>query len=210
MSNDLPFICHANRKITIEDIKFVLSSHYQDTPYDPFAPGADYKTVPYRPIGINRNQELSILQLRPGIPSAYSAIQWLTFASNPFNTLTPFFTNVVNTPDCYRDTTETLDSHNAYWANRLISLIAADHYQALMQDIEDYQLKEMGYAHERIAQVDKQMAEKEASGSHVVRALGQANARTADHVMKATEDLLTKLVVKASQDLPGSFTREHY
>ncbi len=34
MSNDLPFICHANRKITIEDIKFVLSSHYQDTPYD--------------------------------------------------------------------------------------------------------------------------------------------------------------------------------
>nr|WP_173667652.1 C69 family dipeptidase [Lentilactobacillus buchneri] len=210
MSNDLPFICHANRKITIEDIKFVLSSHYQDTPYDPFAPGADYKTVPYRPIGINRNQELSILQLRPGIPSAYSAIQWLTFASNPFNTLTPFFTNVVNTPDCYRDTTETLDSHNAYWANRLISLIAADHYQALMQDIEDYQLKEMGYAHERIAQVDKQMAEKEASGSHVARALGQANARTADHVMKATEDLLTKLVVKASQDLPGSFTREHY
>ncbi len=29
-----------------------------------------------------------------------------------------------------------------------------------MQDIEDYQLKEMGYAHERIAQVDQQMAEK--------------------------------------------------
>lgn len=210
MSNDLPFICHANRKITIEDIKFVLSSHYEDTPYDPFAPGADYKTVPYRPIGINRNQQLSILQLRPNMPSAYSAIQWITFASNPFNVLTPFYTNVINTPDCYRDTTETLDSHNAYWANRLISLIAADHYQALMADIEDYQLKEMGYAHERIAQVDKRISEKEAAGSHIVRALGQANARTADHMMKATEDLLTKLVVKASQDVPGSFTREHY
>lgn len=210
MRNDLPFICHANRKITIEDIKFVLSSHYEDTPYDPFAPGADYKTVPYRPIGINRNQQLSILQLRPNMPSAYSAIQWITFASNPFNVLTPFYTNVINTPDCYRDTTETLDSHNAYWANRLISLIAADHYQALMADIEDYQLKEMGYAHERIAQVDKRISEKEAAGSHIVRALGQANARTADHMMKATEDLLTKLVVKASQDVPGSFTREHY
>ncbi len=210
MSNDLPFICHANRKITIEDIKFVLSSHYEDTPYDPFAPGADYKTVPYRPIGINRNQQLSILQLRPNMPSAYSAIQWITFASNPFNVLTPFYTNVINTPDCYRDTTETLDSHNAYWANRLISLIAADHYQALMADIEDYQLKEMGYAHERIAQVDKRISEKEAAGSHIVRALGQANARTANHMMKATEDLLTKLVVKASQDVPGSFTREHY
>ena len=68
----------------------------------------------------------------------------------------------------------------------------------------------MGYAHERIAQVDKRISEKEAAGSHIVRALGQANARTADHMMKATEDLLTKLVVKASQDVPGSFTREHY
>jgi len=185
-----------------------LGSHYQDTPYDPFAPGVDIDG-PYGQSD-HRNQELSILQLRPGLPSTYSAIQWLAFGSNPFNTLTPFYTNVVNTPDCYRDTTGTFDSHNAYWANRMISLIAANHYQEVMQDVEDYQLKEMAYAHERVNKIDSMMADKEASGSHVVRALGQANARTADHIMTATEALLTTLVIKTSQDVPGSFNREHY
>jgi dipeptidase len=89
-------------------------------------------------------------------------------------------------------------------------LIAANHYQEVMQDVEDYQLKEMAYAHERVNKIDSMMADKEASGSHVVRALGQANARTADHIMTATEALLTKLVIKTSQDVPGSFNREHY
>ena len=31
MDQDLPFICRANRKITIEDVKFVLSSHFENT-----------------------------------------------------------------------------------------------------------------------------------------------------------------------------------
>ncbi|MFD1464386.1 C69 family dipeptidase, partial [Paenibacillus farraposensis] len=31
---DLPFICRTQKKISIEDVKFVLSSHYQNTKYD--------------------------------------------------------------------------------------------------------------------------------------------------------------------------------
>src|SRR5699024_11438336 len=31
---DQPFICHANRKISIEDIKWTESSNYQDTPFE--------------------------------------------------------------------------------------------------------------------------------------------------------------------------------
>lgn len=208
MSNKLPFINYADRKITIEDIKFVLSSHYQDTPYDPFAPGADYKTNPYRPIGFNRNQELSILQLRPYVAEDHAAIQWLAFAGNPFNTIVPFYTHILDTPDCYRDTTTTLDSHNAYWANRLISLIVADHYQELMADVEDFQLKSLAYGHQRIAKVDKAVSGKK--GGELMQALSQANERTADRIMKDTEELLTKLVTRASDNSRGAFTREHY
>lgn len=75
------------KKITVEDVKYVLSSHYQGTPYDPYASYGD-KTMcgAYRSIGINRNDVMTLIQMRPeGEP-----VQWLALASNAFNVLAPF------------------------------------------------------------------------------------------------------------------------
>lgn len=53
------------RKVTIEDIKYVLSSHYQGTEYDCYgSKGTPATRGAYRPIGINRNSQLAVLQLR--------------------------------------------------------------------------------------------------------------------------------------------------
>ncbi|EHL95904.1 putative dipeptidase A [Lentilactobacillus parafarraginis F0439] len=208
MSNDLPFIAHANRKMTIEDLKYVLSSHYQDTPYDPFTPGTDSEKMPFRPIGFNRNQELSIIQLRPNVPSEYSAIQWLAFASNVANTLTPFYANVDVAPDSYRNTTKLVDSQNAYWVNRLISLISADHFHTVMDDVEAYQQRMMGYAHQRIIETDA--AANGLTGQQLSAKLQAANDETSDHIIDATRQLLTTILTKASNGARGSFTRGHY
>ncbi len=208
MSDTLPFITHADHKITIEDIKFVLSSHYQDTPYDPFALGATKETAPYRPIGINRTQELSVLQIRPNVPAERAAIQWVALAANPFNTLTPFFTNVTDTPASYRDTTADVDSHNAYWVNRLIAVLAADNFQATISDVESYQEKTLGYGHQRVAEIDA--ANESLSGDALSDALTKANTETANHVMAETSILLGKVLAKAGNLVPGSFTRDNY
>lgn len=37
-SFELPWCQRPYRKVTIEDVKYVLSNHYQDTPYDPYGP----------------------------------------------------------------------------------------------------------------------------------------------------------------------------
>ena len=82
------------KKITVEDVKYVLSSHYQGTPYDPYASYGD-KTMcgAYRSIGINRNDVMALIQMRPeGEP-----IQWLAFASNAFNVLAPLYTDIDTT-----------------------------------------------------------------------------------------------------------------
>lgn len=36
LSDDLPWCLIPEKKITVEDVKYVLSSHYQGTPYDPY------------------------------------------------------------------------------------------------------------------------------------------------------------------------------
>lgn len=64
MDHDLPFICHANRKISIEDVKFVLSAHFENTGYDPYGSAPEDVKTRFRPIGINRNHNVHILQVR--------------------------------------------------------------------------------------------------------------------------------------------------
>lgn len=54
------------RKITVEDVKYVLSSHYQGTPYDPYgAYGDPGQRGMYRSIGINRNDFVGLVHIRP-------------------------------------------------------------------------------------------------------------------------------------------------
>lgn len=206
MSDDLDFICHAPRKITIEDIKYILGSHYQDTQYDPF--GKDtMEPTKFRPIGINRNQELSIIQIRPNVPDSIAAVQWLALATNPFNTLVPFFTNVNNTPAYFRDTTTTASTSSAYWTNRIISVIAADHYQSLIADIEDYQEKTLGYGYHRVETISSSSM---TDPSMVTQELTNENQATADHIENATNELLTKLVTKAAGEVKGAFSHDLY
>ena len=59
------------RKITIEDVKYVLSSHYQGTPQSiPYGKLGDQRTRHmFRPIGINRQSQLSVMH-GPPVPPA--------------------------------------------------------------------------------------------------------------------------------------------
>ena len=70
-SDDIPWARQPERKVTIEDIKYVLSSHYQGTPFDPYGQLGDERTRHmYRTIGINRQSQLAVMQIRPYRPQA--------------------------------------------------------------------------------------------------------------------------------------------
>ncbi|MCC6094299.1 MAG: C69 family dipeptidase, partial [Eubacterium sp.] len=53
-SDNIPWCLTPERKITPEDVKYLLSSHFQGTPYDPYATyGDSSRRGAYRSIGIN-------------------------------------------------------------------------------------------------------------------------------------------------------------
>ena len=109
------------RKITVEDAKYVLSSHFQGTPYDPYSECGDPSMRgAYRSIGVNRTDFLALLQLRPYVPQAVRAVEWLTFGSNVFNTFVPFYTNTEKVPVYLSTTEDQVDTGSFYWNCRLI------------------------------------------------------------------------------------------
>ena len=158
-SNDIPWARQPERKVTIEDIKYVLSSHYQGTPYDPYGKlGDEHTRHLYRPIGINRQSQLSVMQIRPYRPQAYRAIQWIAYGSNPFNTLVPFYPNVNETPAYLEDTTTRVTTENFYWESRVIAALCDAAFADTSNAVERYQQKTGAMGHRFVADTDALVA----------------------------------------------------
>ncbi len=68
-SDDLPWAFVPERKITLDEVKWALSNHYQGTPYDVYGKSFDSQMAgKYRAIGVNRNNVLGLVQIRPYMP----------------------------------------------------------------------------------------------------------------------------------------------
>ena len=203
-SDDIPWSRVPERKVTIEDIKYVLSSHYQGTEYDCYgSKGTPATRGAYRPIGINRNSQLAVLQLRPYAQSAYRAVQWMAFGSNSFNALVPLYANVETMPEYYADTQARVTSENFYWANRLIGALADVRFHECGRAVVDYQEKVGGMGHKQIHDVDAAVAAL--PEAEVPAELARANEAFAERVRVETDALLGKVLYTTSCAMKNSF-----
>jgi dipeptidase len=206
-SDDLPWCMTPEKKLTPEDIKYALSSHYQGTPYDPYGshgdPGAKGA---FRSIGINRNDFLAVIQMRPDVPEEFGAVEWLAFASNAFNVLTPFYANVSVTPDYLANTTKAVSTDNFYWSSRMIAAMADASYGKSVFHIERYQQAVLSKGHALINQYDEKLR-READAEKRAALREQANQDIADMLKKETADTLDKVLFELSGQMKNAYSR---
>ncbi|OUO61417.1 dipeptidase [Collinsella sp. An271] len=203
-SDDIPWSRVPERKITIEDVKYVLSAHYQGTPYDCYGRGGtDATRGAYRPIGINRNGQLAVLQIRPYVAYENACVQWMAFGSNVFNALVPLYANVERMPEYLENTTERVTSESFYWANRIIAALADARFHDNSAHIERYQEKIGGMAHRLLRETDA--AVEKLSRDEVSAALAEANDRMAADLKRETDDLLGRVLFTTSLAMKNAF-----
>ena len=152
-SMDQPFCCHPDHLIAVEEIKKALSSHYQNTVYDPYG-GTSGKQ--FRPIALNRNLELHILEIRSQVPASLAAIHWLAFGPNTFNAVVPFYANVLTTPAPYEKTSQQFDPTNMYWLTNTLAALGDRRYQAVAGKVEAFEQTVVAKCRHRQLQADRQ------------------------------------------------------
>lgn len=213
VSDDIPWCMIPEKKITMEDVKYVLSSHYQGTLYDPYGNYGDKSLRgAYRSIGVNRTDFMSAIQIRPYADEDSSAIQWLAFASNAFNVMVPFYTNVDEVPEYLANTSAEVSTDNFYWTSRLIAAMADASYAKSVFHIERYDEKVMSKAHEIIYRYDDLLGASRDVQIDAVSKLGQklrqqANQEMADMAMHAAGDTLGKVLYELSNQMKNSYSR---
>ena len=206
-SDNIPWCMVPERKVTVEDVKYVLSSHFQGTPYDPYAGyGESNMRGAYRSIGINRNDFMSLIQINDNRPDDIKAIQWLAFASNAFNVMVPFYADIETTPDYLSNTTGDVSTDNFYWSSRMIAAMADASYKKSIFHIERYQEHVLSKGHEIINRYDD-MIQNEADADKHLALKHEANLAVADMLKAATSDTLGKVLYELSNEMKNAYSR---
>ena len=154
-------LTNSEKKITPEDVKYVLSSHYQGTLYDPYGSSQSDQKGAFRSIGINRNDFMALLQMRPDQPEESRAVEWVAYASNAFNTMVPFYANVERTPEYLANTTGTVSTDNIYWVSRMIAAMADASYAKSLIHVERYEEGVLSASRALLNQYDRKISAAE-------------------------------------------------
>ena len=206
-SDDLPWCMAPEKKITPEDVKYALSSHYQGTPYDPYeGHGSPATKGIFRPIGVNRNDFMALIQMRPDVPGEFRAVEWIAFASNAFNAMAPFYANVSATPEYLANTTAEVSTGSFYWSSRMIAAMADASYSTSVFHIERYRLTVEAQGHALLNRYDEKLR-READGVKRAALRERANREIADMLKRETADTLGKVLFELSGRMKNAYSR---
>lgn len=203
--DNIPWSFVPEHKITIEDVKYILSHHYQGTPYDPYGKhGDDSRRGSYRPIGVNRNNFLSCTQIRPYKDKEIQSIEWIAYGSNVFNAFVPFYVNINDTPEYLKNTSTIVTTENFYWANRIIGALADAHFSTTASPIDRYQYAVATKGHQLIQKYDALFNQKDVDAKTLCE---KANQEIAEMLKQETDKVLNKVLFIASLEMKNGFSR---
>ncbi len=205
-SDDLPWSKVPEKKITIQDVKYILGSYYQNTEYNPYLKNS--KSI-YRPIGVNRTAVLSIIEIN-NTNKWYPAIEWISFGSNAFNASIPFIMDedTLKVPSYLANTTLDYSSNNFYWNSRLIGVLADSHYKKNLIFIERYQNSVFNKSYEILFKHYKQYEMNRLTCIKPNNNLTDSiNDELVNMLKKETQKVLNSLIYSSSLEMKNGFSR---
>ncbi|MBQ8994245.1 MAG: C69 family dipeptidase [Oscillospiraceae bacterium] len=201
-SDNIPWALVPDRKVTPEDVQYMLSGHYQGTPYDPYTSQETGKRGIYRSIGINRTGVTSICQIRSEVPDTVKGIEWICFGSTTYGGMLPVFANVDKIPDYLSKVTLDASTENYYWGIRLIGALADPWYGSTVQLIDRYQAAIATRGRQIVLEYSKKIEDgADASILH------EANEKIAEMAKEETVSTLNKVLHEASVHMKNGYNR---
>ena len=199
-SDCLPWSLRPERKLAVEDVKYLLSTHYQGTPYNPYTSQDTGRRGMYRSIGINRTSVTTVCQVRGYAPEAVKCVEWVCFGSTTFSALLPVYPNTDRLPRYLSEVSETASTENFYWASRIINTLADPIFAAAIQMVERYQNAVAVKGRRLVLEYDRKMA-----GGDAPALIREANDRLCAMAKEESDSALTKILLEASRHMKNGY-----
>ena len=199
-SDDLPWAVRPERKLAVEDVHYLLSGHYQGTPFNPYTGQDTGVRGKYRSIGINRTGVTTVCQVRGYAAEPVRALEWVCFGSTTFSAMLPVYPNTEKLPRYLSEVALETSTENFYWGSRLIGALTDPIYAAGIQQIERYQNAVAVEGRRIVREYDRKIAE---TGDR--KLIAEANEKLCAMAREKTADTLTKLTLEASRHMKNGY-----
>ena len=199
-SNDIPWTFVPEHKVTVEDVRYLLGSYYQGTPYNPYDERAAFKGK-YRTIGVPNSDVCGIMQIRGDMPEAVRGVQWFSMGGSGFTATFPLYTNVDTLPAYFSETKEEVCTDNMYWQSRLIAALTDAHYFTSVIFTERYQNAVFNKGRQILYTYDDKVLSGEETD------LSKANEEIAQVVKEQSDATLASVLGAASEHMKIRYHR---
>lgn len=200
-SNDIPWCVVPERKVTVEDVRYLLGSYYQGTPYNPYDSRSD-KAGKYRAIGVPNSDVCGILQIRGYLPDEIKGVHWYSLGGSGFTACFPFYANVDKLPEYISKTTETVSTEYMYWTSRIIAALTDAHYSSAIIQNDRYRERVSNKGQQLLNEYDAKILAGESA-----EILLEANDKIIDMVKKESDKALANILGDASEHMKTRFHR---
>ena len=200
-SNDIPWSFVPEKKVTIEDIRYLLGSYYQGTPYNPYEASSQLRGK-YRSIGVPNSDVCGIMQIRGYLPEAIQGVEWLSMGGSGFTACFPVYAAVDRMPAYLDATKEEVSTDHMYWQSRLIAALTDAHYFTAIVHDERYQDAVMNRGRTLLNEYDAKIF----AGAEV-SVLSEANQKITDMVKAESDKALKNVLDNASGHMKTRYHR---
>ena len=199
-SERIPWALVPDRKVAVEDVKYMLSSHYQGTPYNPYSGQDTGKRGMYRSIGINRTGVTTVCQIRSDVPGPLKGIEWVCFGPTTFTAMLPVYAHCPHMPKYLSDVGLTPSTDDFYWGSRLIAALSDHEYAATIQMVARYRDAVFTEGRRIIMEYDRLFAD---SGDQAL--LLKANEELCEMARRETLEALGNILLESTRRMKDGF-----
>lgn len=201
-SDCIPWALTPDRKVSVEDVKYLLSTHFQGTDFDPYTNRDTGKRGMYRSIGINRTGVAAVCQIRPYVPEPIKGVEWICFGPTTFDALLPVYANAPKMPAYLSAVTMDVSTENFYWSSRLLAALCDPHFAQTVQPMERYQDAVFTKGRQLIREYDRKMTD---AGDFSLTV--EANEALAKMAREQTQKILSEALQVASERMKDGYDR---
>lgn len=194
-SQELPFLMHAEHKLSIFDVQNFLGSHYQGTRFDPIGTDTNQEKHKYRPVSLAKTQESHILQMgRPGNHD----IHWLAMGVTAESSFIPFYGEINDVPVAFKRGKLPASLSSAYWIFKHTGVLVDSNLHENLPILESVQTKIRAKCIKFVHNTDQQFTDKNFD-------ITKVNGDFAKKILRDYQKLSLQLVTKMTDDSPLNF-----
>lgn len=129
-----PLFYDPANKVSALEVMDVLRNRYEGTKYDASLPGNEALRV----IGVERQSQIHVIEVKKDYPREISALQWLAFGNAEHSVFLPSFSGITDTYAAYKVDGEDYDPNGLYWKFKRICTLAEQNRDFYGQGVKDY------------------------------------------------------------------------